>query len=671
MALPKIEVQVTADTAQAAASLDRLIDELAAVGQAGETAGKDVASLKRDFDRLRGSIDPVCASSKAYEKTLRTVSAAVKSGATSQAEANRVLALAEAQFTGTGQAAQIMGRQMRGATAHTTNLMFQFQDIAMMLAAGQNPLMLAMQQGTQVSGVFQQMKNSGQSAFKGIVGGLAAMASPMSLMTIGVIAGGAALVQWAVSAATAEADADDLAEKLTDLASSANSYAAALEQASMSTVDLVSKYGMQAAELQRIYDLNVALQKIQLQQTIREFSAQVGATYSGLGDDLERIVELSKAATETTMRQSTAQDMLSSAISGLKDEYGLAVGQALDLARAIDQMSSAVTMDEHAAAATAFGEALVEAQKSGATIPPEMVRLAIEAGASASAIRDLEAALYDAADAASTIRIPGQGGGGRGDPRQFTNVDEFRKQLSDQDAWKPKSRPKGRSGGGGGGGATDPNQARIESLVDSLKTERETVDEWRAEGMDLLAMANEAELAALGGHNEAKLRLENEYQSKLKGIKDEGLNGNLAIMKDFFGEGAQLMQSGNEKLFQIGKAFAIAEAVVSGISSAQAAWEKGMQAGGPPLAAAYTALSVANSAARISALKSASSSGGGGGGGGAGASSSPQGASQQPLDVRVSGLSSGQLMDGMDVGRLLERLQDEAGDRGLRITVAR
>jgi len=597
MALPKIEVQVTADTAQATVNLDRFNDGLS------ETSAK-----------ASGVTAP-----------LKTAKAQVDS----------------------------LGRSMKASSAHTTNLMFQFQDIGMMLAAGQSPLMLAMQQGTQVSGVFQQMKNSGQSAFKGIVGGLAAMASPMSLMTIGVIAGGAALVQWAVGALSAGEEADEFAKRLDAARESSANLNLELRQMRLGvTSDELAIMDAIATKTKEVADAEERLltargqNKRAASQNLKEAVAEL----SVLKDQLSTI---QSQQSEKARLQSSARALADAE----REIWAVSQNVSKEAERLVAQLGYA--------GVKALVLAGVDITSPIFSATQEAARLAGNLGIALNAAMSLQ-------NLQSSMEYSGRGG----DPRKFG--DPFGRDggagtgnlgKSAQDLINA-SLNKG-SAGGGAGSATDPNQARIESLVDSLKTERETVDEWRAEGMDLLAMANEAELAALGGHNEAKLRLEKEYQSKLKGIKDEGLNGNLAIMKDFFGEGAQLMQSGNEKLFQIGKAFAIAEAVVSGISSAQAAWEKGMQAGGPPLAAAYTALSVANSAARISALKSASSSGGGGSGGGAGAASTPQGASQQPLDVRVSGLSSGQLMDGMDVGRLLERLQDEAGDRGLRITVAR
>ena len=59
------------------------------------------------------------------------------------------------------------GTAMKTSGAHTANLAAQFNDIGVMLAAGQSPLLLAMQQGTQVSQVFTQMGVKGKGALAG------------------------------------------------------------------------------------------------------------------------------------------------------------------------------------------------------------------------------------------------------------------------------------------------------------------------------------------------------------------------------------------------------------------------------------------------------------------------------------------------------------------------
>jgi hypothetical protein len=109
------------------------------------------------FDALRSSIDPVYRSSMQYSAALQETQRAVLSGAATQAEANRVLALAETQYLATGRAAAGMSQLGGGASGQLGNISAQFNDIGVMLAAGQNPLQLALQQGTQLIQVFDSM----------------------------------------------------------------------------------------------------------------------------------------------------------------------------------------------------------------------------------------------------------------------------------------------------------------------------------------------------------------------------------------------------------------------------------------------------------------------------------------------------------------------------------
>lgn len=98
-----------------------------------------------------------------------------------------------------------------GAAGQVGNLTSQFNDIGVMLAAGQNPLQLAIQQGTQIGQVFQASGAKGKDAFKLLLQGAMAMISPINLITIGTIAMGGALIQWLSSSSD---EVDHFAERL-------------------------------------------------------------------------------------------------------------------------------------------------------------------------------------------------------------------------------------------------------------------------------------------------------------------------------------------------------------------------------------------------------------------------------------------------------------------------
>lgn len=96
---------------------------------------------------------------------------------------------------------------LNAVQATPANIAAQFQDIGVTAAAGMNPLLIALQQGTQLS-----------VAFSGGLGGIGAalkqVFSPMALLTIGIVAGAAALIQWGMSALNASDKSAKLASDI-------------------------------------------------------------------------------------------------------------------------------------------------------------------------------------------------------------------------------------------------------------------------------------------------------------------------------------------------------------------------------------------------------------------------------------------------------------------------
>lgn len=130
-------------------------------------------------------------------------------GAAGQAEA-KVESLAAAERRAAAAASE-MDRSNRRASAATANLVSQGNDIFVMLAAGQAPMQLALQQGTQINQVFAQL-GGGMGALRGVGSAIMAMVSPMSLLKIGTIAGVAALTQWVSGAMSAGEEAETLSD---------------------------------------------------------------------------------------------------------------------------------------------------------------------------------------------------------------------------------------------------------------------------------------------------------------------------------------------------------------------------------------------------------------------------------------------------------------------------
>jgi hypothetical protein len=109
--------------------------------------------------------------------------------------------------------------------SYTGNIAAQFQDIGVTAAMGMNPLLIALQQGTQLSAVFAQ---SGGNAFKTIGAAIGQVLSPSALFTIGIVAAVAALVQYVDWVNTAKWALNGLADILPVVAPYAVALAAGL-----------------------------------------------------------------------------------------------------------------------------------------------------------------------------------------------------------------------------------------------------------------------------------------------------------------------------------------------------------------------------------------------------------------------------------------------------------
>jgi len=276
------------------------------------------------------------------------------------------------------------------------------------------------------------------------------------------------------------------------------------------------------------------------------------------------------------------------------------------------------------------------------------------------------------ASAAAAAEITGGTTGGRG-----TNT------PGDQDA--PEGEPEGEP-------ITDTERDKLEKRLELIReanmSEREIqLEKFALENEDLnTALENELitkqEWAALlveqkQREEDALTEIEDRAAAERTKIKEQEARNKAAAERQFWSDATSLMNSGSRKMFEIGKAASIAQAVVKGYSSAVSAWEAGMSTGGPHapiVAAAYTAASLAKTAGQISAIRSASfGSGGGGSGGGGGGGSVTQGINNQsepvqpPTETMVANLNiQGQNFDRRTVIGLVEQINDLQED-GMRI----
>ncbi|VDC31426.1 hypothetical protein [Pseudogemmobacter humi] len=224
----------------------------------------------------------------------------------------------------------------------------------------------------------------------------------------------------------------------------------------------------------------------------------------------------------------------------------------------------------------------------------------------------------------------------------------------------------GRSSrGGGGGGRAGGTDREFDRIRERYMTETELLDEHLRAQLEKLAefrekkLAGEEELAAL------EQQIREDHRTKMRAIDQAAIQERLAAWSRAFGDLSALMISENKKLFSIGKAAAVAQAIVDGWSAATSAYKKGVEIGGPPVGAAFAAMSLARTGAMLAQIRSAQIGGGsamGGGGAGTGGSATAPVLPVQRLDIFAQGPAD--FMRGMEA--MVQMLSDAAA-RGYRV----
>ena len=400
--------------------------------------------------------------------------------------------------------------------------------------------------------------------------------------------------------------------------------------------ELIQRYGEAA---RRVRQFALAQAELEVDRLSRAIQDQ-----SNILTDVTEGYAVTQAALEALA--GTGIDAVSIAADRLSKDLGITRQQAEALIPAFTDFSNAASFEAQQVALEGILQTVEDQEVALGKLPPEL-KTAVEDMLSLSNETDRARVLMDQlAAAAANVSI--------GTPL-FLQGFEGSELLPPGPSGVPKT-PSTR-----GGSSVDPNQARIEALVNSLQTEREILEEFRLEGLELLNLASEEELAALGGFNEAKLRLEQEYQDRLLGIKQKGADSDLATA---LGAGQNVLNalgSFNDKALRIAKVAGAAQAFISAQQGAAEALKLPYPAN---LIAASQVL--ATGLGFVSAIQGVSGGGGGGGGGGGtsgvaagGAGAVPQQAGQNVvIDLIGDTFSRGSTVS------LIERLNEEIRSGG-------
>ena len=185
-----------------------------------------------------------------------------------------------------------------------------------------------------------------------------------------------------------------------------------------------------------------------------------------------------------------------------------------------------------------------------------------------------------------------------------------------------------------------------------------------------------AEMQNIAESEQSRFRekMKSDHESRLLSIDKKSAIEKRTHTQKALTDVSALMNTHSRKLFELGKAAAIANALISARESVVDAFKWGSKLGGPPLAFAFAAAAAAAQAANIASIASTSFGGGGsasssGGGSAGGAASAPDtsgiaSSQQQPVrasvvDIRIQ---SRGLWRDEDVAELMEAMGERLVD---------
>lgn len=612
----------------------------------------DIQHYAAEMDALRAKFNPLFAASQQYEASLAEITRAEKLGAISAMEAAAARERAAAALRpATTQMVGFNGAVQAG-TGYTANLAAQFNDIGIMLAAGQSPFQLAMQQGTQVSQVLNQM-GGGVGALRALQAGFMSMVNPISLATVGIIGFGAAAAQWLMSGTEGAREFDDVMGDVWESVSKVN--------------DMVSVYSIDGiGELQKKYgELNASVVEfinLQTQAAQLEAMRKQQELIASMTDDMHTFTR--------TVEQSLARAFGKSVDEVGRLEYLL---RQVQRARTFDEMQAALTAAR--AEALRLSGGLENAHGEGKTLLMRLIesedaarQLATAApkanwlNAAISGAQSLVDTLWEAVRAKAAVTAEGMVDAA-GNPTQF-GLDSGARRGPRR---APASPELTGSAPGGGGGGSDPFKERLKSLVEGIQTERVTLETWYAESEAMLNDKRAKEILGEQAHKEAMLNLEREYQERKKAL-DVGYQGNaLQQAGQFFGDMANAMQGGNEKMLKISQVFAAAQGL---INSYLAYTEVLKDPSLPWFARIPAAVGVLSAGLKmVSAIKGVSAGGGKASAGASGAGTSAAGPAAAPTRRVIVDLVGPDWMKQMAT-EMLDTIYKESKD-GAVITVSK
>lgn len=439
----------------------------------------------------------------------------------------------------------------------------------------------------QLSQVVQQAQAGG-----GILRALAIQLPDIGLAfgTIGIAAGiaGGAILTLADGFLSGSDAADDLEAAMDGLAATAEGLESALNLTRMTGDELVETYGLAAQRVREFALAQAELRAAQAESRLREQVDILGDTVSAY-----------------TVAQNAGRDYQNT-LNRIEKDLGLTNAQARQFENLLSELGASETFDGQQRALSGILELLDGANIELGNIPPELQR-ALDEMITLSIETDRARALM--------AQLAGEAAG--------VNIGV---PLFNQDMNNLLPPPRDQEGGRrarGGRGARDPYEDNLNRLVESLQTERETLEIWYAESEALLNDHRARKLLGEEEYRATMLALEQEYAARQAQLADQTAQHEINAKERAISAVSSLLSvlGGKSRaaalaVIAINKASSIAQAIQNtAVAQTRALAELGPILGPPAAAkiAAFGKLQIAAIAA--TGLAQAASLGGSGGGG--------------------------------------------------------
>lgn len=218
------------------------------------------------------------------------------------------------------------------------------------------------------------------------------------------------------------------------------------------------------------------------------------------------------------------------------------------------------------------------------------------------------------------------------------------------------------SGLPGGAAVSDMMAERLEALIAGLQTEQETVDNWYAEGLEILRTAREQGLLTESEFMEQRERLEEEHQRRLAGIRQLADAQAVQDQNAFWNNITAAARQGGERMTRVVQALNASRALMNAWMAYTEVLADPAFVGRPWARAAAAAQVLSAGLGAVNAIRSVSTSGSGGGAGGATQTAQAQ-AQAVPVQRMVIETQSGGMIPQASLGGLIEQI-NEAGRQG-------